>query len=115
MYSSRYGLISNGNFPNYEKVDERESTVSAMKLMVKILDTTEHAQRDINLWSPQKRMYANVLHMYVLIVEMENLNSGGHTCLTSCSVHILRNKGMSLFNTTLEVESFLPGFQMTRP
>lgn len=50
MYSSRYGLISNGNFPNYEKVDERESKVSAMKLMVKILDTTEHAQRDIRIY-----------------------------------------------------------------
>ena len=57
---SRCGLISNGNLPNWGKVDGSESNISVMKLMVKkgeevgghstTLDTTEHAQRDISTY-----------------------------------------------------------------
>lgn len=33
--------------------------------------------------------------------------------LSRCPVSIVRNKGMPLYNTTLGLENFLPGFQMT--
>jgi len=52
------GLISSGNLPNWEKVNESEAKGSVMKMMVKkeeevgghstTLNTTEHAQRDIS-------------------------------------------------------------------
>jgi len=55
-----YGLISNGNLPNWGKVDGSGSKASVMKLMVKkgevvgghltTLDSTEHAQRDISTY-----------------------------------------------------------------
>jgi len=57
---AHYGLISNGNFPNWGKVNGNGSKASVMKLMVKkeeevgghstILDTPEHAQRDISAY-----------------------------------------------------------------
>ena len=55
-----YGLISNGNLPNWGKVDGSVSKASVMKLIVKkgeevgghstTLDTTEHAQMDISTY-----------------------------------------------------------------
>ena len=57
---AHYGLISNGNFPNWGKAAESESNVSLMKLMVEngeevgghltTLDTTEHAQRGMSVY-----------------------------------------------------------------
>jgi len=55
-----YGLISNGNLPNWGKVNKSESKVSVMMLIVKkgeevggdltTLNTTEHAQGDISTY-----------------------------------------------------------------
>ena len=55
-----YGLISNGNLPNWGKVDGSGSKASVMEVMEKkgeevgghstTLDNTEHAQRGISTY-----------------------------------------------------------------